>query len=141
MQKVLEDANVKLASVATDWLGVSGRDILSRMLDGEQDAGKLADLCRGRLRDKIPEMQRALEGRMTDHHRWMLRRQREQLEFLEAQIAKLDAKIQELMSDYQKANHLDLFGKPVGPRGNRLPSVRCSHERSRSEGVGGEALC
>jgi transposase len=47
MQKVLEDANVKLASVATDWLGVSGRDILSRMLDGEQDAGKLADLCRG----------------------------------------------------------------------------------------------
>jgi transposase len=103
MQKVLEDANVKLASVATDWLGVSGRDILSRMLDGEQDAGKLADLCRGRLRDKIPEMQRALEGRMTDHHRWMLRLQREQLEFLEAQIAKLDAKIQEHMSDYQKA--------------------------------------
>ena len=103
MQKVLEDANVKLASVATDWLGVSGRDILSRMLDGEQDAGKWADLCRGRLRDKIPEMQRALEGRMTDHHRWMLRLQREQLEFLEAQIAKLDAKIQEHMSDYQKA--------------------------------------
>jgi transposase len=103
MQKVLEDANVKLASVATDWLGVSGRDILSRMLDGEQDAGKLADLCRGRLRDKIPEMQRALEGRMTDHHRWMLHLQREQLEFLEAQIAKLDAKIQEHMSDYQKA--------------------------------------
>jgi transposase len=103
MQKVLEDANVKLASVATDWLGVSGRDILSRMLDGEQDAGKLADLCRGRRRDKIPEMQRALEGRMTDHHRWMLRLQREQLEFLEAQIAKLDAKIQEPMSDYHKA--------------------------------------
>src|SRR3954453_22410749 len=102
-QKVLEDAHVKLASVATDWLGVLGRDILSRLLDGEQDAGKLADLCRGRLRDKIPEMQRALEGRMTDHHRWMLRLQREQLEFLEAQIAKLDAKIQEHMSDYQKA--------------------------------------
>src|SRR5947209_14389585 len=82
MQKVLEDANVKLASVAADWLGVSGRDILSRMLDGEQDAGKLADLCRGRLRDKIPEMQRALEGRMSEHHRWVLRLQREQLEFL-----------------------------------------------------------
>jgi hypothetical protein len=103
MQKVLEDANVKLASVATDWLGVSGRDILRHLLGGEQDVSKLADLCRGRLRDKIPEMQRALEGRITDHHRWMLRLQHEQLEFLEAQIAKLDAQIQEHRSDYQRA--------------------------------------
>src|SRR3982751_5419508 len=60
------------------------------MLDGEQNAEKLADLCRGRLRDKIPEMQLALEGRMSEHHRWVLRLQRKQLEFLEAQIAKLD---------------------------------------------------
>jgi len=103
MQKILEDANIKLASVASDWLGVSGRIILNQMLDGEEDTGKLAHLCRGRLREKIPEMQLALEGRMTEHHRWMLRLQREQLEFLEAQIAKLDAKIQEHMSDYQKA--------------------------------------
>jgi len=63
MQKVLEDANIKLASVATDWLGVSGRAILSRMLDGENDAARLAELCRGRLREKIPEMQLALERR------------------------------------------------------------------------------
>jgi transposase len=103
MQKILEDANIKLASVATDWLGVSGRIILSRMLEGEQDAGKLADLCRGRLRDKIAEMQLALEGRMTEHHRWMLRLQREQLEFLETQIAKLDAKIQQEMQINQEA--------------------------------------
>jgi len=106
MQKILEDANIKLASVATDWLGVSGRVILSRMLDGEQDAGKLAGLCRGRLRDKIPEMQLALEGRMTEHHRWMLRLQREQLEFLEAQIVKLETKIQEEMQSYQEAVNL-----------------------------------
>jgi transposase len=103
MQKILEDANIKLASVATDWLGVSGRAILSRLLDGEQDAGTLANLCRGRLRDKIPEMQLALEGRMTEHHRWMLRLQREQLEFLEAQIVKLETKIQEEMQTYQEA--------------------------------------
>jgi len=103
MQKILEDANIKLASVASDWLGVSGRIILNQMLDGEEDSGKLAHLCRGRLREKIPEMQLALEGRMTEHHRWMLRLQREQLEFLEAQIAKLDARIQEHMSDLQKA--------------------------------------
>jgi transposase len=106
MQKILEDANIKLASVATDWLGVSGRAILSRLLDGEQDAGTLANLCRGRLRDKIPEMQLALEGRMTEHHRWMLRLQREQLEFLEAQIVKLETKIQEEMQTYQEAVNL-----------------------------------
>lgn len=102
MQKILEDANIKLASVASDWLGVSGRIILDQMLDGEEDTVKLAHLCRGRLREKIPEMQLALEGRMTEHHRWMLL-QREQLEFLEAQIAKLDTKILEHMSDYQTA--------------------------------------
>lgn len=106
MQKILEDANIKLASVATDWLGVSGRAILSRLLDGEQDAGTLANLCRGRLRDKIPEMQLALEGRMTEHHRWMLRLQREQLEFLEAQIVKLETKIQEEIETYQEAVNL-----------------------------------
>jgi transposase len=103
MQKILEDANIKLASVATDWLGVSGRVILIRMSDGEEHAGKLAGLCRGRLRDKIPEMKLALEGRMTEHHRWMLRLQREQLEFLEAQIVKLETKIQEEMQSYQEA--------------------------------------
>jgi transposase len=103
MQKILEDANIKLASVATDWLGASGRAILSRMLDGEKDAGKLADLCRGRLRDKIPEMELALEGRMSEHHRWLLRLQREQLEFLETQVAKLETKIQDKMQAYQEA--------------------------------------
>jgi len=69
--------------VATDWLGVSGRKILQQMLDGEPDSKKLADVCRGRLREKIPERELALEGRRTSHHRWMLRLQREQLEFLE----------------------------------------------------------
>ncbi len=103
MQKVLEDANVKISSVATDWLGVSGRSILNRMLDGEENSEKLAELCRGRLREKIPQMKLALEGRMTEHHRWMLRLQREQLEFLERQIAQLDARIQEQIHDWQKA--------------------------------------
>src|SRR5215471_5123493 len=86
MQKILEEAHVKIASVATDWLGVCGRKILQQMLDGEPDSKKLADVCRGRLREKIPERELALEGRRTSHHRWMLRLQREQLEFLERQI-------------------------------------------------------
>ncbi len=102
MQKILEDANIKLASVASDWLGVSGRAILAQLLAGEEDARKLAELSRGRLRSKLPAMQLALEGRMTEHHRWMLRVLQEQLEFLEAQIAKLEAKIQDQLSDYQE---------------------------------------
>jgi transposase len=102
MQKILEDANIKLTSVASDWLGVSGRAILAQLLAGEEDASKLAELSRGRLRSKLPAMQLALEGRMTEHHRWMLRVLHEQLVFLEAQITKLEAKIQEQLSDYQE---------------------------------------
>jgi transposase len=57
MQKILEDANLKLASVASDWLGVSGRAMLAQLLAGEEDVAKLADLARGRLREKIPALQ------------------------------------------------------------------------------------
>jgi hypothetical protein len=53
MQRILEDANIKLASVASDGLGVSGRIIWNQMLDGGEDSGKLAQLCRGRLREKL----------------------------------------------------------------------------------------
>jgi transposase len=106
MQKILEDANIKMASVASDWLGVSGRAILDRLLDGEEDAGRLAELCLGRLRDKIPQMQLALEGRMTDHYRWMLRQLWGQLQFLEVQMKTLEAKIQQQMGPYQEAVRL-----------------------------------
>src|ERR1041384_1740411 len=85
MQKVLGDANINLAAVASDWLGVSGRAILAQLLAGEEDAEKLAALSRGRLRSKLPAMQLALEGRMTEHHRWMLRVLQDQLVFIETQ--------------------------------------------------------
>jgi len=103
MQKILEDANIKLASVASDWLGVSGRAILTQLLAGEEDATKLADLSRRRLRAKLPQMQLALEGRLTDHHRGMLRVLWDQLEFLEAQLTKVDAQIQGHVQEYQEA--------------------------------------
>ena len=103
MQKILEDANIKLASVASDWLGVSGRAILTQLLAGEEDATKLADLSRRRLRAKLPQMQLALEGRLTEHHRWLLRVLWDQLEFLEAQLTKVDAQIQVHVQEYQEA--------------------------------------
>ena len=71
MQKILEEANIKDRIGGHGRLGVSGRKILQQMLDGEPDGKKLADVCRGRLREKIPERELALEGRRTSHHRWM----------------------------------------------------------------------
>jgi len=73
IQKVLEDANIKLASVATDVMGVSGRAMIQRLIEGETDPHKLADLAQKQLRGKIPELERALEGKLTNHHRFLLK--------------------------------------------------------------------
>ena len=64
IHKVLEDTNVKLGLVATDVLGVSGRKMIAALIDGETDAAKMADMARGRLRDKIPLLERALQGKV-----------------------------------------------------------------------------
>ena len=68
LQKVLETANIKLASVAADVLGKSGRDMLACIIAGERDALAMAELARGRLRAKLPDLQLALEGRVQSHH-------------------------------------------------------------------------
>jgi transposase len=93
VQKTLEDANIKLAGVASDVLGASGRDMLRAMARGEGDPVVLAELARGRLRAKIPQLQEALLGEVTDHHRFLLGMLLEQVEFLEGQIARLSARI------------------------------------------------
>ena len=74
IQKVLEDAHSKLASVATDVLGVSGRDMLEALLAGAEDPEKRADTARRRLRNKLPARPTALRGRVTEHHRFQRRR-------------------------------------------------------------------
>jgi transposase len=73
VQKVLEDANIKLGNVATDVLGVSGRLMIERLIAGETDAKILATLARGRMRSKRPALQDALEGRVKAHHRLLLK--------------------------------------------------------------------
>jgi transposase len=98
IQKVLEDANIKLASVATDVLGVSGRDMLEALIAGKENPQQLADLARRRLRAKIPQLQLALRGRVTDHHRFLLRLLMDELEHLEGLIARLTARITEVMA-------------------------------------------
>jgi transposase len=100
IQKVLEDANIKLSSVATDVVGKSGWDMLKRIVAGEQDAEKMADLARGRLKSKRDELVGALEGRVTEHHRFMLRQHMKHIEFLDAEIAEYDQRIEEQMRPF-----------------------------------------
>lgn len=102
IQKILEDANIKLGSVATDVLGVSGREMIQAILAGETDTAKMADLAKGRLRKKREALAAALEGHVTDHHRFMLRTLWDHLEYLERLIAKLDARIEELMRPFEQ---------------------------------------
>ena len=95
IQKVLEDANIKLASVATDILGASGRAMLQALIDGQDDPRKLADLARRQLRGKIPELEKALEGHLTEHHHFLLQLLWKQLAQQEELLAQLDTRIAE----------------------------------------------
>lgn len=95
LHKALEDANIKLSAVAADTLGVSGRATIQRLIEGETDPHKLADLALGQLRGKIPELEKALRGRVTEHHQFLLRMLWQQLAQQEAWIAEVEAQIQE----------------------------------------------
>jgi transposase len=103
IQKVLEDANIKLSSVASDVLGVSGRAMIRALIDGQDDPDRLAELAKRRLRGKIPELKLALYGRVTDHHRFLLRALLDQIESLEGLIARYDAQIEEAMAPFAGA--------------------------------------
>ena len=103
IQKVLEDANIKLAGVATDVLGVSGRDMLGALIAGETDPVKLADLARGRLREKVPALRLALQGRVTEHHRFLLRMHLDHISHLEGLIGRLGVRIEEALAPLAEA--------------------------------------
>jgi transposase len=103
LQKVLEDANIKLASVATDVMGVSGRAMIRAIIAGQDNPMALADLARRRLRGKVVVLRRALRGRVTDHHRFMLRGLLDQIEYLEAMIDRYGARIREVMAPVAEA--------------------------------------
>jgi transposase len=96
LHKVLQDANIKLSSVATDILGVSGRQIIEAIERGEHDPVVLADLARRRLREKIPELRVALEAEVREHHRFLIRMLLDQLDFLSERIDRLSDRIQEV---------------------------------------------
>jgi transposase len=103
VQKVLESANVKLASVATDVLGKSGRAMLEALVGGEQDPATLAALARGRLRAKLPDLRLALEGRVRPVHLVQLRLLLEHITFLESALAELQQEIERLLVPFAEA--------------------------------------
>jgi transposase len=101
LHKVLEDANLKLNGVASDVLGVSGRAMLEAILAGTTDPAALADLAKGRLRKKRQELERALAGRVTDHHRLLLTTHLAHVDFLNESIARLSAEIAERLRPFE----------------------------------------
>lgn len=103
IHKVLEDANIKLATVASDIMGVSGRAMLRAILAGETDPARLADLAQRRLRLKRAALTEALHGRVTPHHRFLLERLLTQVEFVEAEIHRFDQRIAELSAPFVPA--------------------------------------
>src|SRR5574341_2235537 len=92
IQKVLETANIKLGSVASDVMGVSGRKMIEALMEGENDVTVLAELAQKKLRDKIPDLKRALEGELTEHHRFLLHQLLGQYDFLEKKIERVSAR-------------------------------------------------
>lgn len=98
--KLLETANIKLSSVATDVFGVSGRLMLRALIEGKARPQEMAVLAKGKLRNKIPELELALEGNLQEHHRFLLELQLQRLEAAEKDLATLEQRIQQKLEPY-----------------------------------------
>lgn len=101
VQKVLEDAGIKLDSVVSDVLGKSGRAMLDRLLAGERDVAALAELAHGRMRRKIPQLRQALEGGFADHHARLLRLHLSHIDQLNMLVEELEAQIDQDMARFR----------------------------------------
>jgi transposase len=101
LHKALEDAGIKLATVASDILGVSGRAMLDALVHGTTDADVLADLARGRLRTKLPALRAALTGRFRPHHAFLLGQILAHLDYLDEAITELTTRIEELLAPFE----------------------------------------
>jgi transposase len=107
VQKVLEDANIKLGSVTSKVLGVSGREMIEQLIAGQDDPAALAQLARGRLRPKIAELEKALTGHMRATHRVLLQVHLEHIDDLNAKITRLDDEIGRLMVRFDTTQALE----------------------------------
>ncbi len=102
LQKTLEGANIKLGSVATDVLGVSGRSMLAQLIEGTADPTAMAELAKGRMRAKIPELVRSLTGKVRSHQRFLLAQQLEHIDFLDGAINEASREIGERLRPFEE---------------------------------------
>lgn len=102
LQKLLESANIKLSSVATDVMGLSGKAMLEALISGSTDPQVLADLARGKLRKKLPLLREALQGRFRPHHRFLLGQILSHLDFLDEAIEQLSKEVEDQIVPFSK---------------------------------------
>lgn len=136
IQKVLEDTNIKLSSVATDITGKSAQDILHALLEGENDPEKLAGMARGRLRSKRKELAQAVQGTLREHHQFVLTQHLAHLEFLDAQIQAFDQQIAQMLGlhepeEPEPPSPGSPEKKPDGQRNARAASATPINEGNR----------
>jgi len=136
LQKVLEDANIKLASVASRPLGASGKAMLRALCEGEADPQALADLAKGKLRAKLPALRAALEGRFREHHALLVSHLLAHIEYLDETIEQLTAEVEERMRPFERQRELlctipgvaertaEVIVAELGPDVERFPSHR-----------------
>jgi transposase len=106
LEKLLEDAGIKLSSVATDISGVSGRAMLEALIDGQRDPGLLADLAKRRLRSKIPELTEALTGRFSEHHGFLAQIHLDLIDNHTLAIDELTARIEVVVEPFRHVRDL-----------------------------------
>ena len=136
IHKTLEDAGIKLDSVASDVLGVSGRAMLVALVAGERDPDVLAQLAKGRLRSKIPQLRQALRGRFRDHHALLIRLCLDHAGHLEKAIAELDQRVEAVMAPFERArDHLDTI-TGVGKRAAETIIAEIGTDMSRFPSAG-----
>ena len=136
LQKTLEDANIKLASVASDVMGRSARDMLSALLAGEADPALLAELARGRMRAKRDLLAQALQGDLKSHHRFLMAEQLADIDTLDEAIGHMSLQIAERLRPYEhqlrrletipgiKRRLAEVILAEVGPDMSRFPDAR-----------------
>lgn len=120
IQKILEDANIKLSSVVSEIWGVSSREMIEALISGGYTPEEMAKLARGRLKNKIPELKEALTGHITEHHCFLLTQCMQHIQYLEGQIAELEERTAEALKTYQEVydclmsvpflNHISITG-------------------------------
>jgi len=136
LQKILEDANIKLSSVATNLMGRSAHEMLLALLAGEEDPAILAELARGKMRGKRDLLKQALQGQVKSHHRFLISEQLAHIEALDEEIAHLSAQIAERLRPFEqqlkrletipgiKRRLAEVILAEIGPDMSRFPDAK-----------------